>query len=252
MKIEEVENKTIGNLEPVKESMDIYLPKIKMDNIPNRNGFISLFCGAPGSGKSSLLLSLLRSKSAYGGKTFKHIFYFVPQSSFLSVLDHPLENSDVATVFHELNAECLDALHDFLVASRKFTDEMGLPNEHSLLVIDDFANDLKDADIEKALKKILVKSRHLLCATIITLQGYILCPKSIRKLMTNGIIFKPQNAEEWKALCTEHLAFLSKKDAEALYKYTFDKPYNHLDIDTKKSAKEMFSKNFNQLNIDEK
>ena len=249
MKIEETPNTTTGKLKPVTETMDLFLNKISMENIPNRNGFITLFCGAPGSGKSSLLLSMLNDKAAYK-KAFKNIFYFVPEASFMSVKDHPLSHNKSTTVFHELNAEALDATYEYLVALRRFNEEMDLPDEHSLLIIDDFANVLKDVDIEKALKRILVKSRHLLCATCITLQGYIMAPRSIRKLATNIILFKPQNIAEWKALVDEHLGTLDKKDAEKLYKYVFDEPYRHLDIDTKKSTREMFSKNFNQLTID--
>ena len=248
MKIDETKNTTTGKLRPVKETMDLFLNKITMQNIPNRNGFISLYCGAPGSGKSSLLLSMLRDKSAYK-KAFKHIFYFCPEASFMSVQDHPLTHSKESTVFHELSADVLDATHEYLVALRKFNEELELPDEHSLLIIDDFADSLKNVEIEKALKRILVKSRHLLCATMITLQGYIMAPRSIRKLATNIILFKPQNNAEWKALVDEHLGTLDRKDGETLYKYVFDEPYNHLDIDTKKATKEMFSKNFNKLTI---
>lgn len=248
MKIEEIPNSEAVRLAPVRETMDVFLDKITMENVPNRNGFISLFCGAPGSGKSSLLLSMLKSKAVYK-KAFKHIFYFVPEASYMSVLNHPLTDKDNTLIFHELDAEALDATHDYLIALRKFNDEMDRPQEHSLLIIDDFANDLKDVEVEKALKRILVKSRHLMVATCITLQGYIMAPRSIRKLASNLIIFKPQNQAEWKALIEEHLGNLEKKDAEQLYKYAFDVPYAHLDIDTKKPSREMFSKNFNQLRL---
>jgi hypothetical protein len=248
MKIEEKHNDEAVRLTPVRETMDIFLDKITMPNVPNRNGFITLFSGAPGSGKSSLLLSMLKSKAVFK-KQFKHIFYFVPEASYMSVVNHPLTDKDNTLIFHELDAEALDATHDYLIALRKFNDEMDRPQEHSLLIIDDFANDLKNIEVERALKKILVKSRHLMVATAITLQGYIMAPLSIRKLASNIILFKPQNQAEWKALIEEHLSGLEKKDTDQLFKYAFDEPYAHLDIDTKKPAREMFSKNFNQLTL---
>lgn len=249
MKIEETPNSGALKLVPVKEKMDLFIPKITIENAPNRNGFVSLFIGAPGSGKSSLLLSMLGNKACYKGK-FKYIFYFCPLASYLSVKDHPLDDDATVIRFHDLTAEHLDAVHDYMVAMKNLNEEQDNPKEyHCLMVIDDFANDLKDSDIEKALKRILVKSRHLMLATIITLQGYLMLPRVLRKLMTNGIIFKPQNRLEWDSLVEEHLSHLEKKEAKQLYDYCFSEPYNHLDVNTKQNAKEMFARNFNSLTL---
>ena len=57
----------------------------------------------------------------------------------MSVQDHPLTHSKEATVFHELSADALNATHDYLIALRRFNEELELPPEHSLLIIDDFA-----------------------------------------------------------------------------------------------------------------
>jgi ABC-type cobalamin/Fe3+-siderophores transport system ATPase subunit len=45
--------------------MSVYIEGIS-PNIPNRNGFIFALIGSPGSGKSSLLLNLFRSKNCVG------------------------------------------------------------------------------------------------------------------------------------------------------------------------------------------
>ena len=59
MKITEVNN-DLPNMNPIKERMDIYIPKIN-ENLPRRNGFVYALIGAGGSGKSSLMLSMLLS-----------------------------------------------------------------------------------------------------------------------------------------------------------------------------------------------
>ena len=66
MLITELKN-DLPKISPVKEIMSIYIDKIN-PNIPNRNGFIYALIGSPGSGKSSLLLSLFRSKNYYKRK----------------------------------------------------------------------------------------------------------------------------------------------------------------------------------------
>ena len=63
MLISEIKN-DLPQIKPVKEIMSIYIDGIN-PNIPNRNGFIYALIGSPGSGKSSLLLSLFRSKNYY-------------------------------------------------------------------------------------------------------------------------------------------------------------------------------------------
>jgi len=63
MIIKEVEN-DLPKIKPVKEIMNIYIDGID-PNLPNRNGFIYALIGAPGTGKSSLLLSLFRDRNYY-------------------------------------------------------------------------------------------------------------------------------------------------------------------------------------------
>ena len=48
----------------IKEKMDINVPNINL-NIPHRNGFIYCMAGSRGSGKSSLLLSMMKLSKFY-------------------------------------------------------------------------------------------------------------------------------------------------------------------------------------------
>ena len=118
--------------------------------------------------------------------------------------------------------------------------------QYSICIIDDFADALKDIDIQKQLSKMLIKSRHLCCAFVFTLQSYFYIPKILRKQITNITIFKPKNAEEWNTIAKE-LLNLNQDDGLILYNYVFNEPYSHLDIDT--LTNELF-KNFNKLEIE--
>ncbi len=78
----------LPKIDPVKERMDIFVPDVN-SSIPHRRGFVYGMIGSGGSGKSSLLLSMFKSKAYYRSK-FDNIWLFVPQyqiSSFVSVLD---------------------------------------------------------------------------------------------------------------------------------------------------------------------
>jgi hypothetical protein len=240
MIITEIPN-DLPNMNPIRERMDVYIPKIN-DNLPRRNGFIYALIGAGGSGKSSLMLSMFKSPRYYRSK-FDNIYYFTPQSSFLSVEKHPFSNHD--KVYHELELETLENIYKELLALKEEAIANGNPIEHSLIIIDDFANDLKESDLAQKINKAIVKTRHLNCSWIFTLQSYTLFPKVLRKQITNATIFKPNNNEEWDSI-NQELLNMSRHNLIQLYDYCFDRPYQHLDINTTENK---IYKNFNLLDI---
>jgi ABC-type dipeptide/oligopeptide/nickel transport system ATPase component len=240
MLISELKN-DLPSIKPVKEIMSLYIDGINK-NIPNRNGFIYALIGSPGSGKSSLLLSLFRSRNYYKNK-FNHIYLITPESSFLSVKNHPFEKH--TKVFHDLNSEILDNIYNELVEIKKECLENEFEFEHACIIIDDFASDLKDKELIKSLKQLLIKSRHIGCSFIFTLQAYNLFPLVLRKLLTNISLFKPKNKIELESVRKE-LINLNEQDTTDLMNYVFNMEYNHLDIDTNNNN---LRKNFNLLII---
>jgi len=240
MLISEIKN-DLPTIKPVKEIMSIYIDGIN-PNIANRNGFIYALIGSPGSGKSSLLLSLFRSKNYYKNK-FNHIYLITPESSFLSVKDHPFENHN--KVYHELTSEVLENIYNELVEIKKDCIENNYEIEHACVIIDDHASELKDKELIKSLKQLLIKSRHIGCSFIFTLQAYNLFPLVLRKLLTNVSLFKPKNKIELDSVRKE-LINLSEQDTQELMNYVFSEEYNHLDIDTNTN---ILRKNFNKLII---
>ena len=267
--IDEIKNRTISKMTPIKEKQDIFIPGIIDPNIPNLNGFINLMVGSGGSGKTSLSLNMFKNKNMYRGK-FDNIFYICPESSFLSAVDHPFKDHD--KVFHVLNVQLLKEIYQSLVSIKKEKEEKRKKKEalkgkkggfvdmedvevdelddeddikYSCIFIDDFADILKNNDIQLQLNKMLIKARHICCAFIFTLQSYFYFPKILRKQITNAIIFKPKNVEEFVTLAKE-LFNMKANDAYTLFNYTFQKPYDPLDIDTWFNR---YYRNFNLLDI---
>lgn len=240
LEIKEQSNPNIKEQKPIKEKMDIYIPDI-VEGISRRNGMIYLLCGAGGSGKTSLLLNQFKKGGAYR-KKFHNIYYFCPSSSFASVANHPFENHD--KVYHELTMGALEELRDELMQRKDETEEED-EQEYNAVIIDDFANDLKDKGIQRALNSMLIKARHLNTAFIFTLQSFLYMPKILRKQITFATIFKPRNSEEWETIRREILQ-MKEDDARKLYDFVFSEPYQHLDVD---SFENKFYKNFNYLNI---
>ncbi len=240
MIIKLIENE-LPKIKPVKEIMSIYIDGID-PNLPNRNGFIYALIGAPGTGKSSLLLSLFRDRNYYK-KKFNNIFLITPESSFSSVSNHPFKNH--SKVYHDLNEDVLENIYEELVELKRECIEDGFPMETSCLIIDDFANDLKSKELIKILKRILTKSRHIGCSVIFTLQAFNMFPLVLRKMLTNITLFKPKNKVELESVRKE-LINMNEEKTNELMNYVFDAEFNHLDVDTSNDTKR---KNFKLLEI---
>lgn len=263
---------------PIKEKQDIFIPNIIDKNIPRRNGSIIIFTGSGGSGKTSKLLNMFKSKRQYRGK-FNNLYYFCPMASFLSIANHPFKKLE--HLYHDLTAEKLDEIYNELVfkkesyekylekqkekkrnknkgknksqfveyldSSSSSEDEDEITEiEYSCVIIDDFADSLKNTEIQKQLNKMLIKARHLCCTFIFTLQSYLYYPRMLRKQISFAVIFKPKSVAEWNSICEELLHY-NKEDSLKLFNYIFDEPYATFDYDT---VENKIYKNFNLLQIE--
>jgi hypothetical protein len=237
----EIENKAIPKQDPIKEVMDINVPKIP-EGLSRRNGMVYILTGSGGSGKTNVLLNFFKSKDLYRNK-FDNIYYICPSSSFLSVDKHPFLEHD--KIFHELSESLLYEIYDELIAIKEKRLKKKKKPHYSLIIIDDFADTLKDKSLLVALNKMIIKARHLACGFIFTVQAFYYFPKILRKQITFASIFKPKNVEEWYSISKE-LLNLNQIDALKLYDYVFDQPYNHIDLDT---VNNFMYKNFNKLEI---
>lgn len=263
--IKETVNPVKEKQAPIKEKQDRFIPDIVNKNISRRNGMIYVLSGSGGSGKTSLLLNMFKTKNSYRNK-FHNIYYICPEASFSSVQKHPFEKHD--KVYHELTTTILNEIYQELLTKKEeatkekekkkkkdkdktYTDEIETDSEsdeekeieYSCVIIDDMASSLKENDISQMLNTMLIKARHICCSFIFTLQSYYYFPKILRKQLTYITIFKPKNIEEWNSIAKE-LLNMKKEDALKVHNYVFDAPYNHMDIDL---VENKYYKNFNSL-----
>ena len=235
----EIENNELKLGKPIQETMSVFIPDIDPNlNIPCRNGFHAVFCGSGGSGKSSLMMNLI--KGPYK-KKFDNIYYFCPQVSFSSVKNHPFKKHD--KVFHDFTVSALSEIYKELEEKKEEK-----ANEYSLIILDDLADCLKNNDVQVLMNKMMIKSRHLQVSWIISLQAYYYFPKQLRRQITNFILFQSKSIDEFQSLAKE-LFNMNSDDALTLYNYVFDANYNHLDVDTVTNT---YYKNFNLLELKSK
>jgi len=270
--IQEIQNPLHTKMNPIKEKQDIIIPDIIDKNISSRNGMIYCLTGSGGSGKTSLMLNLFKNKNYYRSR-FNNIYYFCPISSFLSVEKHPFEGHD--KLYHELTIGSLEAIYQELISMREAYEEylerkkkkrtekgktkvVGIEDveyesdsdeeteiQYNCIVIDDYADILKDKPIMIQLNKMLIKARHLCTSFIFTLQSFYYFPKILRKQLTYVTIFKPKNTEEFYSI-TKELFNMNQNDALRIYNFVFCEPYAHIDIDL---VNNIYYKNFNRLQL---
>ena len=199
--------------------------------------------GKPGSGKTSLLISMLTGKGSKRvfRKVFDHILVVMPSSSRGSIRKNPFKNHKPEKLYETLNYSSITAIYEQLHAS---TEE----NEKTLLILDDVGAALKNAEIGTLLRQIIYNRRHLKVHIVVLLQSYLSVPKEIRKLITNCFMFKPSKVE-FLNFC-EELFETKKETAMDIMKLAYDKPEEHQYIMLNVNAQKMY-RNFDEIIIHE-
>jgi hypothetical protein len=103
---------------------------------------------------------------------------------------------------------------------------------------------LKDLEIQKLLRKIIYNRRHLKVTIFMLLQSFVSCPKELRKMISNCIIFKPSKVE-FEYLMNEILEM--KKDvALELLNFVFQEKHDYLFVNVESQK---LYKDFNEIII---
>jgi hypothetical protein len=139
----------------------------------------NVITGTMGSGKSSLIVSLLRGVFK---KCFHSIYVIMPPSSRASIENDIFSKLPEDQVYDDLNENVLSEIYDKL----KDNSSEGY---FSLLIIDDFQDMFKQKNIEKLLQKIILKMRHIRTTTFLLQQNVKSLPRNLRLLVSNYITF---------------------------------------------------------------
>ena len=145
---------------PLTELLDVY-------------GFMCLI-GRPGSGKSSMAISLMTQKSPkIYRKTHHHVIIMMPANSIGSLKKNPFACLPPENIYNELNDKTISQVYSNI-------DKASSADEKTLLFIDDMTSDLKKSKfIIDTLKKMIYNRRHMKLNIIITAQPYVNMPLDV-------------------------------------------------------------------------
>jgi len=108
----------------------------------------NLIVGKPGSGKTSMIYSFMKSKKLLS-KVYDKIYLFQPEQSRQSMKDKLFDQLPDEQKFDELNVDNLEYIKDNL-------DE----DENVAILFDDMGAYLKNNDTRKLLKELIMNRRH--------------------------------------------------------------------------------------------
>jgi len=138
----------------------------------------NLLLGVPGSGKTNLMYSFLKSRKVLN-KVYDKIYLFQPSESRASMKDKLFDQLATDQKFETLSLENLESVKERLNE-----------DENSCIIFDDMGAFLKDNEIKKLLKQIIQNRRHLYVSVFFLAQTYFSVDKEIRRLFSNIFVFK--------------------------------------------------------------
>jgi hypothetical protein len=206
-----------------------------------------LFVGKPGSGKTSLVTSMLLSENPVYYRQFFDNVYIVSQSLETLPLDKfDLEPSHIYDGYSESNlTEILENLKEG-------------DNGNDLIWFDDCVDNLKLKD--SLLPKLMRNRRHITqndkdniraeLSVWISTQKYNLFPLSYRTAISNYFIWPVSNASELKAIREELMGGLTTEEQDAILDHCWSEPYSFMMVDAYSPTLDgRFYKKFDKIKI---
>ena len=143
----------------------------------------------------------------------------MPSTSRASMKKNIFKNHPEDKLFEELDHSSINSITMML-------EEASKDKKSTLLILDDVGASLKQLSIQTQLKKIIYNRRHLKVHIILLLQSFISCPREVRKLVNNVVMFKPSKIEAITLF--DELFETNKDDTMKLMRYAYKDPHDYL------------------------
>jgi Cdc6-like AAA superfamily ATPase len=229
------------------------LPYIPQKPLPVKS-FLLYIVGSPGSGKTSLMMTLLTSHPTKKNKD-KNLYYFKFFDNIFVISGslQTLPNSFLKLLPEEkkLNKYSDNEMID-IIESLQEGD-----NDNNLLVLDDV---IKDLNRSKILSKIFLNRRHIThnsemegqggLAVIVLSQKFTLLNLEYRNAVSHFILFKTSNASELKRIKEEIMYDLDDDEFNELTKLAWKDKFSFIFVDLNKPKNEKYYIKFDKVVFD--
>ena len=203
--------------------------------------------GASGSGKSNLIINLLKStkttKDKKHKKSYRNMFdtVILVSPSAHTIKDSPLENIADEQKFDSISEDMFDMIDSM-------TEDGVEEGTHTLLILDDVSSQLRLKENEKQLTQLVKNRRHLNLSIWIVGHKVTDLSPALRSNANLLFIFKGKTNREIETIQSEYM-MMPKKQADELMKAAYKNRYDFMLIDTslRSGSDFVFYRNYNQL-----
>lgn len=211
-----------------------------------KSNFYYILSGGPRSGKTNLLLNLIKKKNCFYYRQFNKIYIF--SNSFHTIkekLSLPPENI--------INGLDMGVLQNIIESEQEeYQEDLAedIAPSKILFIFDDVITTVQKN--MKEMLKLCFNRRHIAggASVIITTQKYNKVPLELRTCATGIFFFNTKNKEEISTLHKE-LINLDKNAFIEVLEYVFDRPHNFLYLNLENNNDNMMFKNFNKIVIED-
>lgn len=151
----------------------------------------TLLSGGTGSGKTTWLIQMLKS---IWKKCYHDIFLIMPENSMNSISDKDnvfKKYLDPENIYHTYDVDTLKEIYEKV-------EENASQGYYTLLLIDDYGNQLKNKMEAKILQSMFLKNRHLRLSVFVLCQSWYQAPKIIREICNNAVLFNTSKSQNCK------------------------------------------------------
>ena len=211
------------------------------------NNIVYAVVGKKGSGKSTLILSLLKSKLAFKHR-FNHIWMFSPTAQGDSKYEKLVEElTDLDQYFDTCTEDVLSGvLSRITLLNERWKRDAKKKEIRHLLILDDCMCDLSPSKAA-TLSRMVITSRHLHCSILIATQKYNAIPTLIRAQLDLISCFKSYNTREITTL-QEDISIDPSAFYE-IYEYCTEGPHSFMHVNLLTNPV-TFYRRFDELEID--
>jgi len=227
------------------KKFDVEAQKIPINNMMKQNiipshPFRALASGGSGSGKTMLILNLLKRKNFFKNY-FDIIFLFSPTAG--KDQTQQLLNIPESNIQSDLDKKGVDHLKHIFDVQQREIEKNGIGKSDKILIIfDDIISSEKFLN-SATYKKVLIQGRHSNISSITLTQKFHAIPRTLRLQMTDIFFFPSSNSEVERLVDEFTPPGKSKKDFAKLVDVATKKQYNFLYINMKSPPDKRYRRN---------
>lgn len=211
-----------------------------------------LLIGKTQSGKGVVATNMLLLPEYYANDfEGEHIYIFSKSLDFDYKTKLMIKQKDIPkqNLFKGLNDDTLGAVLDFIEEQYLEAEENGEKPPHSLIIMDDVMENLKEKDKDSAVNELFVRGRHLNISTWVFLQYYSRLP-IIARTNSNGLVIFELPKKQIDIIAEEHNYLEDKKDFYKMYKKATDKKHSFFVINYTNDKQDRYlDSNFEKIEI---